>query len=136
MIEVEEEGPQFDYSLEYWSSTDELLILDGRDPIELEFYDFSQNGDLTLIFSEKMMPIEYFADQGITLANMGLFLDISYQSMIVAENQPKPRLLSFEAKNFTSYMLVLYMNFSDPLYVSSTSQRDILSIKILGNRLF
>ena len=86
MIEVEEEGPQFDYSLNFWSNTDESLILDDRDPIELEFYDFTQNGELTLIFSENMMPIDYFADQGISLANMSLFLDLSYQSMSVAEN--------------------------------------------------
>ena len=136
MIEVEEEGPQFDYSLNFWSNTDESLILDDRDPIELEFYDFTQNGELTLIFSENMMPIDYFADQGITLANMSLFLDLSYQSMSAADNQPKPRLLNFEAKNFTSYMLVLHLNFSDPLYVSSTTRRDTLSITILGNRLF
>jgi hypothetical protein len=33
-------------------------------------------------------------------------------------------------------LLVLNLTFSDPLYVSSTTQRDTLSITILGNRLF
>jgi hypothetical protein len=44
VVEVEEEVPQFDYSLEFWSTTDEILVQDDRDPIELEYYDFSQNG--------------------------------------------------------------------------------------------
>jgi hypothetical protein len=67
---------------------------------------------------------------------MSLFLDLSFQSMSVADNQPKPRLLNFEALNFTENILVLYCNFSDPLYVSSTTQRDTLSVTILGNGLF
>ena len=68
---------------------------------------------------------------------MSMFLELAYRPLgNPIGDEPTPKLINFRAVNFTENLIVLSLNFSDPLYVSSSTKSDLLSIKFLANKLF
>jgi len=43
---------------------------------------------------------------------------------------PIPTLFNWEIKNLTDYNLIIQLNFTDPLYVSSFPKKDLIGLKI------
>ena len=41
-----------------------------REPIEIRVKDFNENGELTLIYSEELFPIEHFKEFGVNLTSL------------------------------------------------------------------
>ena len=115
----------------------------------LSFSSFDSNGELQLSFSSKMKPLNQFPlpkkrllnDEFMNLTSLNLIkdniLELKYTSQLSKDNQNVPKLQNWLFKNFTEWKLILDLNFTNTLYVSSESGlSDIISIKVLENVLF
>ena len=105
-----------------------------RPPIYLNVSEFDQNGKLNLEFSEELYPIGNITHININITN---YLILTYTCMGDSEeSEIIPKLLSYQILNTSANSLILKLNYSDPLYVSSFSLRDRLSILVIANQLF
>ena len=68
-------------------------------------------------------------------------IDVSYYSFVEPDEftpaSKVPALKAWSFTNFTSHHLVLQLNFSNPLYVSSsTTDKDQVSLEIMNHKIF
>ena len=59
-----------------------------------------------------------------------------YISRLEKESQTIPRVLDYKIWNFTDRELVIRVNFSDPLFVSSQGPKDQIDLVFLMSSLF
>jgi hypothetical protein len=79
----------------------------------------TQNGELVLSFSEELMPLSYFSGINISLSDMTSFLEVTYTCVSCMEGDSQAKLENFKVLNFTANKMVIHLNFSNPIYVSS-----------------
>ena len=90
------------------------------------------------------MDIEDFEEKGVNMTILNTLkadiLQVNYYCFVeideITTSDKIPQLLSWSIKNFTSHLLILDMKFSNPLYVSSSTTKDQVDIKVLNSNFF
>ena len=115
-----------------------------RDPIDLEIFSINQIGEVQILFSELLESLETVGKGKLTTRSISnsLVFDIRYLCMIdqsqatPSELQKMPKLRNWWVQNFTESEVILKLNFTNPLYVSTGEERDILRITFEQPSLF
>jgi hypothetical protein len=100
------------------------------------------NGQMEIRFSEKLLGLEFWETKGLNLTVLNgvknKLMKVNYYCLIeIDDKTTKPELVDWLILEFNSYRMVIKMNFSDPIYVSSSADlKDLIGIDILNYKLF
>ena len=91
--------------------------------------EISINGEVTIEYSEPLNQLN------ATMFNASDLISIQYRSMIL-QGLKIPELISFEISNITENFMIVTLEFTFPLYVSSDDIKDQLFITLTNGTLF
>jgi hypothetical protein len=104
----------------------------------MEIKTISPNSEVVIKFSERLRPI---ADYNLNMSSdkpLNFLLDLSYFSFLQDSNPSAPEvtLVSWDLLNFTAEEILIKLNFSDPLYVSTGAKKDMLGARVNDSNYF
>mgnify|MGYP000925331417 CR=1 FL=1 len=107
------------------------------DPVTLRISEISPSGEMTIFFSEKLKSFEdlnnEFSNNRMLQEN---FIDVKYNSNIDGCNPVSPELQDWYITSFDNDKMIIFLNMSNPVYVSSSEESCAIEVKIINQYMF